>query len=209
MNLISLAMKINEFIGDKVVSEYEIQNKFGLKRIGSGISRDVFRKGKNVIKVEFCRQTKKNILSNVNLYEYIFYQASIGTNYEKLLAPTTWISPSGRVSIQQYIPYTVFAYQHPNFAFEFIANVFSCMKEYNNENSVYNDFHEGNIRRCKDHTLRLIDYPHLIAPRKITSITKEIKKLHKHLKAHDQMVKFYLNQNKLVTIETNQGCYTA
>lgn len=209
MNQISLATKIDTFIGKDTVEKDTIQNEFGLRKIGCGISRDVFRKGKNVIKVEYSAQKKKSIFSNVNLYEYIFYQASIGTNYESLLAPTIWVSPSGRVSIQQYIPYTVFAYQHPNYSHEFIASVFSCMREYNGENSVYNDFHEGNIRRCKDNTLKLIDYPHLLSPRNITSVAKEIKNLHKHLKAHDHYVKFYLNQEKLVTIETKEGYYTA
>jgi hypothetical protein len=186
--------------------------EYGLKHIGSGISRYVFKQnyGREVIKFD---ETK-----NYNVAEYCVSKAMENHSIGSILAKCNLISDDWSCLTQEYIPRRVKEYSFDiDGAWTFkelrdnLEKCFHFLFKWKRQFSPLFDFHEDNIRLTNDYRAKIIDYAPLLysfSEHHNFSIPSCIKSLSRYTKKHDQKVEFHLDANKHLVLKTNQGIYS-
>lgn len=187
---------------------HEIQQRFHVKLIGSGISRFVFKEkySRKVLKV--TTEPKHN------LSEYCLYNGFEGTKLQSLFAASTNISQNGTVLEQEYVGKRIPAYYDDLFMSSYtgwedftepIRDCLTFLKYYTKERRLTFDFHNDNIRLDSNYNAKIIDYAPILSPfLEVKKISKEacISGLNSYTRKHDQRVEFFLDQKKSLVFKT-------
>jgi hypothetical protein len=184
----------------KFHNQKKFKEKFGLKFVGIGVTRLVYKKlySKEVIKVA----------SKANLAEYALYRAFDNCKMQSLLAKCNEISKDGVVLTQEYLSKDIPDYllggtvDQGNAWTDFqteLESLFKFIKNFTKDKYTICDIHPGNIRVNKNWELKIIDYAaplDTIVEQKKFDLEACIEKLSRYTRRHDQNVKFYLNHKK-------------
>lgn len=202
---------VNNYKGLQELKE-KLLNEYGLKHIGTGVSRYVFKQnyGREVIKFD---DTK-----NYNVAEYCVSKAMENHSIGKLLAKCNLISDDWSCITQEYVPRRVKEYSFDiDGAWTFkelrdnLEKCFHFLFKWKKNFEPLFDFHEDNIRLTNDFRAKIIDYAPLLYSCSLYpdfSISTFITKLSRYTKKHDHQVEFYLDANKHLVLKTNSGVYT-
>lgn len=146
---------------DPKLTKY-LKKTYGLVMLSSsGVSRTVFKKpySKEVVKLSYFVH---------NIAEKCVYDRYVDTGIEKILAKIYGISDCGTVMTQEYVSGT-FPGEH-TYNYEY-CDIY-CGKPFIEFNKavaslftttcvVRDDFHESNLRHCKNGDMKIIDYAHV------------------------------------------------
>ena len=88
-----------------------------------------------------------------------------------------------------------------------------CLKfitEVSKEQKITYDFHTDNVRINSKHEAKIIDYSPLLWPMPLEHnfrLSRCISKLKSKAKKHDREIKFFLNQQKNIVLDTGSNIY--
>jgi hypothetical protein len=186
----------------------DLTNEFGLGYVGCGISRWVY-KSKGTRKVyKITNQVAHNIS------EYAFYHGLKGTALQAIFAKCFSISKNGMVLEQEYCPKKL-----PKTTTESWFNIDHALRDCLNfltqvsrEKRICYDFHTENVRMNSNYEAKIIDYSPLLWPMPLEHnfhLSRCISKLNSKAKKNDRKIKFFMNQQRKVVLDTGKEIYVS